>query len=94
MVGFDEKASKGGLPIVFGRTVTRLKTGEEVIIWAHEVVCNDTGVTLLSTYQMREFGVDVDDKVLHHGGKSAITVDEETIIPLRTRGALSTFKFR
>ena len=36
----------------------------------------------------------MDDKAKQHGGKSAITVDEETIIPLRTRGALSTFKFR
>ena len=32
VVGFDEKASKGGLPIVSGRTVTKLKTEEEVII--------------------------------------------------------------
>ena len=94
VVGFDEKASKGGLPIVSGLTVTKLKTGEEVILWAHEAVYNDTGVILLSTYQMREFGLDVDDKAKHHEGKSAITVDEETIVPLQTRGALSTFKFR
>ena len=42
VVGFDEKASKGGLPIVSGRTVTKLKSGEEVIIWVHEVVYNNT----------------------------------------------------
>ena len=32
VVKFDEKVSKEGLPIVSGRTVAKLKSGEEVII--------------------------------------------------------------
>ena len=81
-MGFDnENTTKKNLPIVSGCTVATLKNGEEVILRANELVYNDSGPTLLSTYQVQDYGIKVDDVALHHGGTSSVVVDEDTILP-------------
>ena len=47
VVGFDEQASKGGLSIVPGRTMTMLKSGKEVMWMTRLSIMEESQLSLL-----------------------------------------------
>ena len=100
VTGFDEEAAKKfGLPIVSAVLKTVNTEGKEIMIRANHLIFNATSPhTLLSTYQMRELGVIVDDVSKRHlkdkdtnGTHSISFPSQGHSINLTTRGALSTF---
>jgi hypothetical protein len=100
VTGFDEEsARKFNLPIVAAVLKTVNEEGKEIFLRAKHLIFNATSAhTLLSTYQMRERGIIVDDVSRRHlkdettNGTHTITFPSEGhVINLTTRGALSTF---
>ena len=63
VTGFDEEAARNnGLPIVSAILKMVNTEGKDIIVRAKHLIYNATSPhTLLSTYQMRELGVIVDD---------------------------------
>ena len=98
VIGFDETSTrKNGLPIV--AAVTRVETNEgPMLLRAKHLIYNQTSKqTLLSTFQMRQLGLIVDDVSRQHwkdkdkrGTQTIIFPD--TSIDLILRAALFTFK--
>jgi hypothetical protein len=70
VVGFDhETAVKRNLPIVSAITAVDLPDGISVIVIVHEAIYNDTANhSLLSEFQLRDFGVKIDSICHKHGG--------------------------
>ena len=96
LVGFDAKARKNGLPIVSALTVIDVE-GQPILIRAHEAVYNKgSRTTLLSEFQMREHGCNVDSTLRRHNPSStqSLTPPEGTPIPYRMRACLMTFLHR
>ena len=99
VIGFDKQyAQKCNLPIVSGVTVVDLPEGP-ILLQANESIGNMfSDHTLLSEFQMREFGVDVDSKSKRHGGKQRFQVPnsggDDAIIPLCLTRALLHMKHR
>ena len=100
VTGFDEEAAKKfGLPIVAAVLKTVNTEGKEIMMRAKHLIFNATSPhTLLSTYQMRELGIIVDDvSKLHlkdrdNNGTHTISFPiQGHSINLTTKGALSTF---
>ena len=100
VTGFDEEAAKKyGLPIVTAVTKTVNSEGTEIMLRAKHLIFNASSPhTLLSTYQMRELGIIVDDVSKRHlkdggtmGSHSISFPTSGHIIDLTIKGALSTF---
>ena len=100
VTGFDEhSAKKFGLPIITGVTKTVNEKGDTILLRAKHLIYNATSPhSLLSTYQMRELGIVVDDVTKRHPkdltthGTHSITFPKANhVIELATKGALSTF---
>jgi hypothetical protein len=70
VVGFDHEAAvKWNLPIVSAITVVYLLDGISVILIVHEAIYNDTANhSLLSEFQLSDFGVKIDSIYHKHGG--------------------------
>ena len=82
------------VPICSGATAIDLPSGETIIAEVHEApFLEDGGTTLLSTFQMREHGVWVDNVAKRHGGNQEICV-EDYHIPLEIRNGLLGFQCR
>ena len=99
VIGFDKQyAQKQNLPIVTGITVVDLPEGP-ILLQANESIGNlSSDHTLLSEFQMREFGVGVDSKAKRHGGTQRFQVPnsggDDSIIPLCLTRALLHMKHR
>ena len=99
VIGFDRRdAQKLGLAIVIAVSKTTTQTGEERFLHADHLISNPTcPQTLMSSYELREAGLIVDDvskrhmKSLTERGTSSIMAPNGDVIPLRTMGALPTF---
>jgi hypothetical protein len=70
IVGFDhESALTRNLPMVSAITAVDLPDGISVILIVHEAIYNDTANhSLLSEFQLRDFGVKIDSICHKHGG--------------------------
>ena len=68
VIGFDAAAAKKtGLPITAGATKAVAASGKVLMLRAKHMICNPTSPhTSLSTHQMRQAGVIVDDAAKHH----------------------------
>ena len=78
----NDGSKKKNIRIGDGITATDLPTRETVLIKINEATLLEKGSnTLISTLQVRENGVEVDEKAKRHGGKSMLKIDD-IIIPL------------
>jgi hypothetical protein len=106
IIGFDAQAArKDGLAIGSGITAVDLKTepGKTVFLVANEMVFNTSSfITLLSEYQIREYGGVIDSVASHHKrsqktndyGTQCFQPNKVVIIPFKNNGALMTFDTR
>jgi hypothetical protein len=78
VVGFDhETAIKRNLPIVSAITVLDLPNGQSVLLLVHEGIYNGTSNhSLLSEFQLREFGIVIDSICHRHGGAQQMIIKD------------------
>ena len=78
--GFDKNdATKFDLPIVSAVAIL-VNNGKEYLVKVNEAVYNETSShTLLSEYQMRDFGIKVESTAIKHGGKQIMELNGEKI---------------
>jgi hypothetical protein len=76
VVGFDrETPIKRNLPIVGAITAIDLPSGESILFVMHEGIYNETAThSLLSEFQLREFGINIDSVCHRHGGTQQLTI--------------------
>ena len=103
VVGFDhETAIKRNLPIVSAITAIDLPSGESILLVIHEGIYNETAAhSLLSEFQLREFGINIDSICHRHGGTQQLAIkgdsdsDNDVLtIPLDLSGCMVHFKHR
>jgi hypothetical protein len=99
VVGFDhETAVKRNLPIVSAITAVDLPDGISVILIVHEGIYNDTANhSLLSEFQLIDFGVKVDSICHKHGGTQKMEIQDSgslLIVPLELAGCMIHCKHR
>jgi hypothetical protein len=103
VVGFDhETAIKRNLPTVSDMTAIDLPCGESILLVIHEGIYNETAAhSLLSEFQFREFGINIDSICHRHGGTQQMTIKGENdsdsdvlTIPLDLAGCMVHFKHR
>jgi hypothetical protein len=87
VVGFDHEAAiKRNLPIVSAITVVEHPDGISVILIVHESIYNDTANhSLLSKFQLRDFGVKIDSIFHKHGGIQKMEIQDvgsSLVVPL------------
>jgi Reverse transcriptase (RNA-dependent DNA polymerase) len=94
VVGFHPSMTKIDIPVGTAITAVDLPDGSIVLLRVHEASIHDTkGSTLLSTTQLRDCGIKVEDKAKRHGGRAYILADN-TILPLRLIDGLLALKIR
>jgi hypothetical protein len=99
LVGFDHEAAvKRNLPIVIAIIAVDLPDGISVIITVHEAIYNDTANhSLLSEFQLRDFGLKIDSICHKYGGTQKMVIqdaDSTLVIPLELAGCMINFKHR
>jgi hypothetical protein len=77
--GFDhETAVKSNLPIVSAITTVDLPDGSSILLVVHEGIYNETADhSLLSEFQIREFGIIVDSTCHRHGGAQQMVIQDD-----------------
>jgi hypothetical protein len=93
VVRFDHEAAvKRNLPIVSAITAVDLPDGVSVILTVHEAIYNDiANHSLLSEFQLRDFGVKIDSICQKHGGTQKIEIQDvgsQLVIPLELAGCM------
>jgi hypothetical protein len=78
VVGFDHEAAvKRNLPIVSAITAVDLTEGISVLLIVHDAMYNDTANhSLLSEFQLRDFGVKIDSICHKHGGTQKMEIQD------------------
>jgi hypothetical protein len=101
VVGFDhESAIKQNLPIFSAITALDLPNGQSVLLVIHVSIYNEaSNQSLLSEFQLREFGVIIDSKCHRHGGTQQIVIKDNNhsdslVIPLDLAGCMVHFRHR
>jgi hypothetical protein len=103
VVGFDhETAIKRNLPIVSAITDIDLPSGESILLLIHEGIYNQTAAhSLLSEFQLREFGINIDSICQRHGGTQQMTIKGDSdrdshvlTIPLDLAGCMVHYKHK
>jgi hypothetical protein len=99
VVGFDHEAAvKRNLPIVSAITTVDLPDGISVILIVHEAIYNDTANhSLLSEFQLSDFGVKIDSICHRYGGIQKMVIQDvgsSLVIPLELAGCMIHFKHR
>jgi hypothetical protein len=99
VLGFDHKAAaKRNLPIVSTITEVDLPDGISVLLIVHDAIYNDTANhSLLSEFQLRDFGVKVDSICHKHAGTQKMLnqdVGSSLVTPLELAGCMIHFKHR
>jgi hypothetical protein len=87
VVGFDHEAAvKKNLPMVSAITAFDLPDGISVILIVHGVIYDDTANhSLLSKFQLRDFGVKIDSICHKHGGTQKMEIQDvgsSLVVPL------------
>jgi hypothetical protein len=99
VVGFDHEAAvKRNLPIVSTITAVDFPDGISMILIVHEAIYNDTANhSLLSEFQLRDFGVKIDSICHKHGGTQKMEIQDvgsSLVVPLELAGYMIHFKHR
>ena len=99
VVGFDhETAVKRNLPIVSAITTVDLPDGSSILLVVHEGIYNETAKhSLLSEFQLREFGIVIDSTCHRHGGAQQMVIQDDNntvVVPLELAGCMIHFKHR
>jgi hypothetical protein len=99
VVGFDHEATvKRNLPIVSAITEVDLPDGISVLLMVHKAIYNDTANhSLLSEFQLRDFGVKIDSTCHKHGGTQKMEIQDvgsSLVVPLELAGCMIHFKHR
>ena len=99
VVGFDHEAAvKRNLPIVSGITTVDLPDGSSILLVVHEGIYNETAKhSLLSEFQLREFGIVIDSTCHRHGGAQQMVIQDDNntvVVPLELAGCMIHFKHR
>ena len=99
VVGFDHEAAiKRNLPIVSAITALDLPNGSSILLVVHQCIYNETSKhSLLSEFQLREFGIIIDSTCHRHGGTQKIVIQdgsESLTVPLELAGCMVHFKHR
>ena len=101
VVGFDhETAIKRNLPIVSAITALDLPNGQSVLLLVNEGIYDETsGHSLLSEFQLREFGKVIDSVCHRHGGSQQMIIKDRNgsdvlTIPLDLARCMIHFKHR
>jgi hypothetical protein len=94
--GFDhEDAVKRNLPIVIFFTAVDLPDGSSILLTVHKAIYNDTeNYILLSEFQLREFGVQIDSTCHRHGGTQQMVIrddGESLVVPLELASCMAHF---
>jgi hypothetical protein len=97
VVGFDHEAAvKRNLPIVSSITAVDLPDGISVILIVYVGIYYDTANhSLLSEFQLRDFGVKIDSICHKHGGTQTIVIQDvgsSLLVPLELAGCMIYFK--
>jgi hypothetical protein len=97
--GFDHEDSvKRNLPIVSAITAVDLPDGLSILLPVLEAIYNDTGNRiLLSEFQLRELGVQIDSTCHRHGGTQQMVIrdnSESLVVPLELSSCMVNFKHR
>jgi hypothetical protein len=97
VVGFDHEAAvKRNLPVVSVINAVDLPDGISVILIVHEAIYNDTANhSLLSEFQLRDFGVEIDSICHKHGGTQKMEIQDvgsSLVIPLELAVCMIHFK--
>ena len=81
VVGFDkELATKNNLPIVTAMSIFEAPNQEPMLLQVNEGVLNKSADhSLMSNYQIAEFGIDVDSRPTKHGGTQRMKVEDDVI---------------
>ena len=99
MVSFDHDAAiKRHLSIVSAITALDFPNGSSILLVMHECINNETSNhSLLSEFQLREFGI-INDSTCHiHGGTQHMVIkdgSESISVPLVLAGCMVHFKHR
>jgi hypothetical protein len=96
VVGFDHEAAvKRNLPIVSAITAVDLPGGISVLLIVHEAIYNVTANhSLLSEFQLRDFGVKIDSICHKHGGTQKMVIQNvgsSLVVPLELAGCMIYF---
>jgi hypothetical protein len=99
VVEFDHEAAvKRNLPIISAITAVDLPDGISVILIVHEAIYNDTANhSLLSEFQLRDFGVQIDSICDKYGGTQKMEIQDvgcSLVVPLEVAGCMIHFKHR
>jgi hypothetical protein len=99
IVGFDHEATvKRNLPIVSAITAVDLPDGISLILIVHEAIYNDTiNHSLLSEFQLRDFGIKIDSICHKHEGTQKMEIQDvgsSLAVPLELAGCMIHFKHR
>ena len=91
VVGFDHEAAiKRNIPIVSAITALDLPNQSSILLVVHECIYNETSNhSLLSEFQLREFGIILDSTCHRHGGTQQMVMQdgsESRTIPLDLAG--------
>jgi hypothetical protein len=100
LVGYDPKHTKSKrIPIVTAYIKVMAQNGIPVLLKINEAVYNEgSPITLLSEYQIREFGYVIDsvaekhNKALGEDGTQRLTLNEVVHIPFQDRGGIMGFE--
>jgi len=98
VIGFDaDRSKKLGLHIVVAVTAVDLSDGQTILLQIAEAAFNPASThSLLSEYQLRDYGCKIDSVSIKHGGNQQFlpTGSKDKIIPLSVKAALLHFKNR
>jgi hypothetical protein len=99
VVGFDHDVSvKMNLPIISVITAVDLPDGISLILIVHEAIYNDiANHSMLSEFQLMNFGVKIDSIRHKHGGTQKIVIQDvgsSLVIPVELAGSMIHFEHR
>jgi hypothetical protein len=105
VVGFDhETAIKRNIPIVSAMTAIDVPSGESMLLVIHKGIYNETAAhSLLSEFQFREFGINIDFICHRHGRTQQMIIKGDSdsdsgsdvlTIPLDLAGCMVHFEHR
>jgi hypothetical protein len=91
IAGYDHQDTiKDNVPIGSGITAIDLPDGETILLKVNEAtILGNAAHSLLSVIQLRENGIEVDDKPRRHGGTSCMMVDDYFIPFILIEGMVS-----
>jgi hypothetical protein len=95
VAGYDHQdTAKDNVPIGSGITAIDLPDGETILLTVNEAtILGNAAHLLLSVIQLRENGIEVDDKPRRHGGTSCMMV-EDYVIPFVLIEGMVSLKIR